>query len=93
MESARKRRKTYGNDHTKERILHRNRFVELHIETEVYGYFGKMEPALQKYLEISHLDALKDEKLTIEEYIKAIRQINKESLQGLQEELRRFPVK
>lgn len=57
------------------------------------GYFGRMEPALMKYLEVSHLDALKDEKVTIEEYIKAIRQINEETLQGLQEELRKFPVK
>lgn len=57
------------------------------------GFFGKMEPALKKYLEVSHLDVLKDEKLTIEEYIKAIRQINEESLQGLREELKRFLVK
>lgn len=66
---------------------------ELKEASRIIGYFGKMEPALQKYLEVSHLDALQDEKLTIEEYIKAIRQINEESLQGLQEELKRFPVK
>ena len=58
-----------------------------------FGYFGNMESAIRKYLELSQLDVLDGERLTLEEYVDSIQKINAIALQGIQEELRRFPVK
>ncbi|HIZ80688.1 MAG TPA: hypothetical protein H9722_01165 [Candidatus Mediterraneibacter pullistercoris] len=57
------------------------------------GYFGNMESAIRKYIELSQLDVLDGERLTLEEYVDSIQKINAIALQGVQEELRRFPVK
>lgn len=57
------------------------------------AHFGNMESAIRKYLELSQLDVLDGERLTLEEYVDSIQKINAIALQGIQEELRRFPVK
>ena len=57
------------------------------------GHFGNMESVIRKYLELSQLDVLDGERLTLEEYVDSIQKINAIALQGIQEELRRFPVK
>ena len=57
------------------------------------GHFGNMESAIRKYIELSQFDVLDGERLTIEEYVDSIQKINAIALQGIQEELRRFPVK
>lgn len=57
------------------------------------GHFGNMESAIRKYIERSQLDVLDGERLTLEEYVDSIQKINAIALQGIQEELRRFPVK
>lgn len=57
------------------------------------GHFGNMESVIRKYLELSQLDVLDGERLTLEEYVGSIQKINTIALQGIQEELRRFPVK
>lgn len=57
------------------------------------GHFGNMESVIRKYLELSQLDVLDGERLTLEEYVDSIQKINAIALQGVQEELRRFPVK
>ena len=57
------------------------------------GHFGNMENAIKKYLELSQMDVLDGERLTLEEYVDSIQKINAIALQGIQEELRRFPVK
>ena len=57
------------------------------------GHFGNAESAIRRYLEISQLDVLDGERLTLEEYVDSIQKINAIALQGIQEELRRFPVK
>lgn len=57
------------------------------------GHFGNMESAIRKYLELSQMDVLDGERLTLEEYVDSIQKINAIALQGIQEELRRFPVK
>lgn len=57
------------------------------------GHFGNMESTIRKYLELSHMDVLDGERLTLEEYVDSIQKINAIALQGIQEELRRFPVK
>ena len=57
------------------------------------GHFGNMESAIRKYLELSQMDVLDGERMTLEEYVESIQKINAISLQGIQEELRRFPVK
>ena len=57
------------------------------------GHFGNMESAIRKYLELSQLDVLDGERLTLEGYADSIQKINAIALQGVQEELRRFPVK
>ena len=57
------------------------------------GHFGNTESAIRKYLELSQLDVLDGERLTLEEYVDSIQKINAIALQGLREELRRFPVK
>lgn len=57
------------------------------------GHFGNMESAIRKYIELTRLDVLDGERMTLEEYVESIQKINAISLQGIQEELRRFPVK
>ena len=57
------------------------------------GHFGNMESAIRKYLELSQLDVLDGERLTLEEYVDSIQKINAIALQGIQEELRRFTAK
>ena len=57
------------------------------------GHFGNMESAIRKYIELTRLDVLDGERLTLEEYVDSIHKINAIALQGIQEELRRFPVK
>lgn len=57
------------------------------------GHFGNMESAIRKYIELTWLDVLDGERLTLEEYVGSIQKINAIALQGIQEELRRFPVK
>lgn len=57
------------------------------------GHFGNMESAIKKYLELSQMDVLDSERLTLEEYVDSIQKINAIALQGIQGELRRFPVK
>lgn len=57
------------------------------------GHFGNMESAIRKYIELSQMDVLDGERLTIEEYVDSIQKINAIALQGIQEELRRFPMK
>lgn len=57
------------------------------------GHFGNMESAIRKYIELSQMDVLDGEMLTLEEYVDSIQKINAIALQGIQEELRRFPVK
>lgn len=57
------------------------------------GHFGNIESAIRKYFELSQLDVLDGERLTLEEYVDSIQKINAIALQGIQEELRRFPVK
>ena len=57
------------------------------------GHFGNMESTIRKYIELSQMDVLDGERLTLEEYVESIQKINAIALQGIQEELRRFPVK
>lgn len=57
------------------------------------GHFGNMESTIRKYIELTRLDVLDGERLTLEEYIDSIQKINAIALQGIKEELRRFPVK
>lgn len=57
------------------------------------GHFGNMESAIRKYIELSQMDVLDGEMLTLEGYVDSIKKINAIALQGIQEELRRFPVK
>ena len=58
-----------------------------------FGYFGNMESTIRKYLELTQLNILDGERLTLEEYVDSIQKINAIALQGIQEELRRFPMK
>lgn len=58
-----------------------------------FGYFGDIESAIRKYIELSQMDVLDGERLTLEEYVDSIQKTNAIALQGIQEELRRFPVK
>ena len=57
------------------------------------GHFGNMESAIRKYIELSQMDVLDGEMLTLEGYVDSIKKINAIALQGIQEELRRVPVK
>ena len=57
------------------------------------GHFGNMESTIRKYIELSQMDVLEGERLTLEEYVDSIQKINAIALQGIQEELRMFPVK
>ena len=57
------------------------------------GHFGNIESVIRKYIELAQLDVLDGERMTLEEYVDSIQKINAIALQGIQKELRRFPVK
>lgn len=58
-----------------------------------HGYFNKMELAIMRYIELMQMDVLDGERLSLEEYVKTIDQVNKIALQGLENVLERFEVK
>ncbi|MCI6464737.1 MAG: hypothetical protein MSA90_04635 [Faecalicatena sp.] len=57
------------------------------------GYFGDIRQAIKKYIILTQLDVLSEERLSLESYVKSIEQVNKIALQGLESVLSMFPVK
>lgn len=57
------------------------------------GYFGNIESAIERYVELVYMDITDGESMSLKEYAKAIDAAAGIALQGIQEELRRFPVK
>lgn len=58
-----------------------------------HGYYGDISKALRRYIELCQMDVLDGERVTLEEYVKTIEQVNKIAIQGLESVLGRFEVK
>lgn len=58
-----------------------------------HGNFNKIELAIMRYIELCQMDVLDGERLSLEEYVKTIDQVNKIAVQGLENVLGRFEVK
>lgn len=57
------------------------------------GYFGDIRQAIKKYIILTQLDVLNEERLSLEAYVKSIERVNKLAVQGLESVLRGFPVR
>lgn len=55
-----------------------------------HGYYGKIEQAIRRYIELCQMDVMDGERLSLEEYVKNIDQVNKIAVSGLYEVLRGF---
>ena len=58
-----------------------------------YGYYGDIQVALRRYLELVQIDKLSNGAYTIDEYINIIGKSNKEALAGIDDALKALPVK
>ncbi|PWJ49327.1 hypothetical protein [Faecalicatena contorta] len=58
----------------------------------VCGYFGKIRTVIEKYIFIVQLDVTDGERLSMQEYVKTIEQVNKIAVQGLVEGLRQYEI-
>lgn len=61
--------------------------------TRTCGYFSNMKAVMEQYLFQVQLDVLEGERMTLNQYIEAIEQINAVVVQGLESVLSRYPVK
>ena len=57
------------------------------------GYFGDIRSAIREYLNLIQLEVMRDEVISMQQYVDAVKKSNTLALQGIAEELRRFPVK
>ena len=57
------------------------------------GYFGNIRSAIAEYLNLIQLEVMRDEVISMQQYVDAVEKSNALALQGIAEELRRFPVK
>lgn len=57
------------------------------------GHFPNVKDAIKKYIFLTQLDVLDGERLSLEQYIRMIEQINTVALQGLESILNKFDVK
>ena len=58
----------------------------------VCGYFGKIRTAIEKYIFLVQLDVTDGERLSMQEYVKTIEQVDKIAAQGLEQSLRQYEV-
>lgn len=58
-----------------------------------HGYYGKIEQAIMRYIELCQMDVLDGERVSLEEYVKTIEQVNKIAVSGLYDVLSGFEVK
>lgn len=71
----------------------RSRDGEEKESVRTYGYFGNIKTAISEYLKLIQLEVMRDEVLSMQEYVEAVEKSNSLALQGIAEELRRFPIK
>ena len=58
-----------------------------------FGYFGNIRSAITEYLNLIQLEVMHDEVISMHQYVDAVEKSNALALQGIAEELRKFPVK
>lgn len=58
-----------------------------------HGHYNKIGQAIMRYIELCQTDVLDGERVTLEEYVKTIEQVNKIAVQGLESVMERFEVK
>lgn len=61
--------------------------------TKTCGYFPNIRQAVKRYIDLLQLDVMDGERLSLEQYVETIEQVNKLSVQGLEDVLGRFPIK
>lgn len=52
---------------------------------KTYGYYGSVESALERYIELRQLDVLDGERVSLDEYVKTIERVNKDTVRALQD--------
>lgn len=57
------------------------------------GYFPSVKQAVKRYIECVQLDVMDGERLSLEQYVETVEQVNKLAVQGLEDVLGRFPIK
>lgn len=57
------------------------------------GYFGDIRKAVERYLDLVQMDISDGEITDMKQYVDLIEKSNALAIQGIAEELRRFPVK
>ena len=57
------------------------------------GYFGNIRTAISEYLKLVQLEVMRDEVLSMQKYVEAVEKSNSLALQGIAEELQKFPIK
>lgn len=53
-----------------------------------HGYYGDISKALRRYIQLCQMDVLDGERVTLEEYVKTIEQVNKIAVQGVERAVR-----
>lgn len=61
--------------------------------TRIVGYFGDMRHLIYKYLEQCQISYKSNEGMEMLEYVKMVEDSNKNAVSGLNDVLRRFPIK
>lgn len=77
----------------KQKYTGKNKSGEEKKAERTIGYYSSMEGAVRKYIELCQIDVLDGERVSIEEYVKTIEQVNEIAVQGLRDVLERFQVK
>lgn len=57
------------------------------------GYFGNIRSAIEKYLNLVQQEVMRDEAMSMKQYVDAVEKSNVLALQGISDKLIRFPVK
>lgn len=77
----------------RQRYVGQTRDGEKRDASRTCGYFGNIRSAVERYLELVQLDISDGEIMDMKQYVDFVEKSNALAIQGIAEELRRFPVK
>ena len=61
--------------------------------SRTHGHFSTLEDAVKKYLDLNRINKMKEEYADLQKFIADIRKADNDALDGIREELDRFPQK
>ena len=77
----------------KQKYQGKTRDGELKESEKICGYFGKIRKAIDKYIELTQLDVLGEEAVSLEQYVETVERSNTLAVQGLESVLAAFSIK